>query len=1147
MNNARITRVKGVYSWRRLFSISILILLSAVLVWSQAETGQIVGSVKDPAAAAAPGAKITIRSADNGYERSQETDVDGSFVFANLLPGNYQLTVEKDGFARQQQRVTLAVGAKVGLDITLQLGSVSTSVQVTAAATSAALAVNTETQTLSQTLDGERLTEFPTQTRNPYDLVVTAGTVSENDPSAEGLGLAINGQRAAGTNILLDGVANNDEFLARVGQPVPLDSVQEIGIVTNNFTAEYGRADAGVINVVTKAGTNDLHGTAYEFNRVSDLASNDFNNNAYGLAKPNYTRNQFGYSFGGPIRKNKLFFFNSTEWTRVRSSQNYQVMVPDTALIAAGSAATKSVFSKYGALASNVSVLGVFNRNQLIGLGQDPCAGSAAAGPCRQYSPTAPMFDLVNYNVPSDSGAGEPQNTYSTVGRVDYNLSDSTQIYGRYALYSENDFAGSNSNSAYAGYNTGIRNFDNSAMVSAVHTFSARFVSQSKLDFNRFNIADPLSSTGVAPVYYLGSATSVTPLSQYDVELPGYFPTNPNGSIPFGGPQNFAQAYQDFSYAKGKHELRFGGSLTYLRDNRTYGAYESGQYILGNTVGRGMDNLLAGQAFEFQAAVSPQGKYPCVNGVQTPACTVNLPVGPPSFARSNRYHDGALYFQDSWRISSRVTANLGMRWEYYGVQHNVNPQLDSNFYPSNNANPAVAIAQGTVSLAPSSPIGELWQPSKRNFAPRVGIAWDVFGDGKTSLRAGYGIAYERNFDNVTFNVMFNPPNYAVVDLLAGANVPNIALSTSNYGPMGGSVGSAALPPAELRAIRPNIAQAYAHLISASIEHQFASTHLEIDYSGSVGVHQYDIAAMNVPGQGNYYLGTPCTPGDTLSFGPDPCDAVLNPQYSVINLRGSGGFSSYNAMNIRYDIQNIHHSGLTLRLNYTWSHSLDDLSDTFDKAANDFNHSYMDAFDPSVDYGNSTFDIRHRVALSAIWDVPFAHHLKGVEGKLLDGWEFAPVLTARTGSPYSIYDVSNDYYIYTRVAANQVIPVNGNLSGRPSSGTNQFNIFDFSKIKVDESYVNPVTGDADFGPWPANFTGRDYFHTPGNWNLDLGIYKNTRLTERASLQLRLEAYNALNHANFSINTFEAYIYGGSGFITGSYTGNRNVQLGAKVIF
>ena len=1121
------------------------ICIAAISLWAQAETGQITGTVTDPSGAVVPSAAVKVVNVATGAARNATTNAAGLYAVTNLEPGDYDVTVSASGFTSTQTRFTVAVGQKVGGDVKLQVGNTATTVQVTESAQ--AVQVNTETQTLSQVVNTQAMTELPSLTRNPYDFVVTAGTVSEDDPSGRGAGVAMNGLRSSSTNILLDGVANNDEFQAAVGQMVPLDSVQEMGIVTNNFTAEYGRASAGVVNVTTKSGTNAFHGTAYEYNRVDALASTGFNNNAYGLPKSPFVRNQFGYSLGGPIKKNKLFFFNNTEWTRVRSTANLQLLVLDPALIAASAPATQAVFAQYGKLAPGATVLQTFTKNQLAALGTNPCSGAAVRGGCNSYSATAPMMDLVNYTVPTDAGAGNPQNSYQTVGRIDYNLSDRTQIYGRYALQSENDFAGTISNSPYNGFNTGQTIFNNSVIVSMTHTFTPAFLSQSKLDFNRFNTDQPLSSTGVVPTYFLGSPTVATAVGPYDVAMPGYGPTSPGTAIPFGGPQNFGQAYQDFSWTKGRHEFRFGGSVNYLRDNRTFGAYEESEQVLGNKIGSGIDNLIAGQLYEFEAAINPQDKYPCVNGVQTPACTVNLPLSPPTFERSNRYHEGAVYFQDSWKVLPRLTLNLGLRWEYFGVQHNVNPNLDSNFYPSNNPNEFVAMEQGSVMPAPQSPIGELWKPSLHNFAPRVGLAWDLTGDGKTALRAGYGIGYERNFGNVTYNVLFNPPNYAIVDLIAGSNISNIPINAANFGSLAGGSGSAALPPSELRYVQPNIPQAYAHLFSASIERQLTSyMHLEVDYSASIGENQYDIAYMNFPGQGNYYLGIPCTAGDTLTGGPNPCDAVLNTQYGLINRRGAGGYSSYNALNVRYDIVDLRKMGLALRVNYTWSHSLDDLSDSFSSSGNDFNLGYTDIANPGVDYGNSQFDNRHRIALSGVWDVPFAKNSKGFRKELLDGWEFAPILTARTGAPYSIYDLTNDNFISTRVAIAGPVPYGGNVA-RVSNGTNSFTMFDFSKLPVDESYLNPITGDADFGPWPGDFTGRDVFHSPGTWNLNLGVYKNTRITERASLQLRMEAYNAFNHANFGINTGSAYIGNGAGLVTGSYSGNRNVQLAAKLVF
>ncbi len=1124
-----------------------LLTFGAFRAFPQAETGQIIGTVTDPSGALIPSAQVTVKSVATGAERTGTSSDAGAVTFTNLQPDVYEVSVTAPGFSTLRQQVTVTVGSKLGLDLKLEVGKAETVVEV--AGVSAAIAVNTETQTITQVLSTQQLLELPTLTRNPYSLVVTSGNVSEDDPSGRGAGVAINGLRAASTNILLDGVANNDEFGASVGQTVPLDSVQEMGIITNNFTAEYGRASGGVINVTTKSGTNQFHGTVYEFNRVSDLASNTFNNNANGLDKPIFVRNQFGYSLGGPVKKNKLFFFSSTEWTRVRSAANVIAIVPDAQLIAAASPATQSIFSTYGKLASGANILGTFSRNQLTALGTDPCSGGSATGGCASYNPNAPMFDLIGYNVPANSGAGVPQNAYSTVQRVDYNLSDKTSIYARYALYSEVDQSGSVYNSPYAGYNSGQTNFDNSLIVSMTHTFSPRFVSESKLDFNRFNSVQPISSNGLVPNYFLANANVGSSIGPYSVALPGQTPYSPGEGVPFGGPQNFGEAYQDFSYTVGKHQLRFGGDVEYLRDNRTFGAYTQASEVFGNSTGLGLDNLLAGQIYEYEGAINPQGKFPCVNGVQTAACTVTLPVGPPTAERSNRYHEGAAYFQDSWKIAKRLTLQLGLRWEYFGVQHNVNPNLDSNFYAAGGAyygpGEFVGIENGQVDTTPNSPIGELWKPSWHNFAPRVGFAWDIFGDGKTAFRGGYGIGYERNFGNVTYNVLFNPPAYAVVDVISGTNgFGTIPATVSNAGPLSGSSGALPLPPSELRYVQPNIPQAYAHLMSASLEHQFGnSMHLELDYSGSIGENQYDIAYMNFPGQGNAYLGIPCTPGD--------CEDVLNTQYGLINRRGAAGHSNYNAMNVRYDIQNIKNSGLTLRLNYTWSHAMDDLSDTFSSSYNQFNLGYTDLVHPNVDYGNAEFDNRHRIAVSAIYAPPYFNHLKGPGKYLLGGWEFAPVFTARTGAPYSIYDLTGDNFIYTRVATDEVVPVNGNEF--QSAGANTYNIYNFSNIPTNV-YINPKYGDSDFGPYPANMTGRDYFHTPGSYNLDVGAYKSLRFTERMSLQLRLEAYNVFNHSNLYVNTGSAYIYGGAGNITASYGGsngtyleNRNVQIGAKFIF
>src|SRR5216110_3072171 len=356
---------------------------------AQTETGQISGAVLDPKNNAVPNAKITIRNTGTGALRETASDGHGAFIVTNLLPAKYSVMAEAQGFAKLEQLVDLPPGGRVALELKLQVGKIITS---------------------------NDLTNLPLLTRNPYDLVGGVANVSSAADAGltmRGAGYNINGLRSAGTNILLDGAANNDEFTASVGQTVPLDAVQEINVLTNNFTAEYGRASAGVVNVTTKSGTNDFHGTAYEFGRYSALATNTFDNNARGITKPGFTRNQFGYSVRGPIKKDKLFFFQSTEWLRVRSSATAIVNVPTPQLIASANPNTQQFFNAFGTLRSNFIQLKTYTRDQLTAAGITACPPApSACGTDFPVGSTTPMFSQGEYSVPSDSGAGFPQNTY---------------------------------------------------------------------------------------------------------------------------------------------------------------------------------------------------------------------------------------------------------------------------------------------------------------------------------------------------------------------------------------------------------------------------------------------------------------------------------------------------------------------------------------------------------------------------------------------------------------------------------------------------------------------------------------------------------------------------------------------------------------
>src|SRR2546430_10050710 len=302
----------------RYFSLALatffLLVSCAVVGFGQAETGQIKGKVTDPNGAVVPNATVTVKSVATGAERTATADSDGVYIVTNLQPGLYDVTFQGGSFAAATQRVEITTGARVTLDQTLGLQAVSGTVNVVAAG---GVEVNTTSQELSNVVSSAQLRELPTITRNPYALVGISGNVNPDNASGRGTGFSINGQRSASTNILLDGGENVDNFVAGVGQSIPLDAVGEFHVITSNFSAEYGRASGGIVNVSTRPGTNNWHGSIFEFNRISRFASNGFDNNARGNPKSLFARNQFGYSLGGPIKKNKLFFFNSTEWIRV--------------------------------------------------------------------------------------------------------------------------------------------------------------------------------------------------------------------------------------------------------------------------------------------------------------------------------------------------------------------------------------------------------------------------------------------------------------------------------------------------------------------------------------------------------------------------------------------------------------------------------------------------------------------------------------------------------------------------------------------------------------------------------------------------------------------------------------------------------------
>jgi outer membrane receptor protein involved in Fe transport len=1137
----------------KLISVGCVLLLFSTWTFGQTETGQITGTISDATGAVLLGAKVVAKSVNTGLAREATTNSAGIYTIPSLKPGVYEVTVTASGFQSITQRVQLTVGANSEVSVQLAVGSATETIEVIS---SAGNAVNTESQTLSETITSQQIEMLPTSpTRNPYALVGTSGNVSEDPNSNRGAGFSINGMRSASTDILLDGAENVSTFDAKIGQTVPLDSVQEFSVLTNNFTAEYGRASGGVVNLVTKSGTNTFHGSAYEYNRVAALSANTFQNNANGTPKGGFTRNDFGFSIGGPVIKNKLFFFNNTEWIRVRSSAPINYNIIDPGSIPSLGASSQAFFAAYGKLSPGVRTI--------------------ASGPCAPGSSLT--CDTVSFNAPADAGGGNPGNTTMEVARIDYNFSANTTLFGRYASYKELDFPGVVNSSPYAGYNTGQTNYDQNYEIGLTHFFTPSLVNTAKAVFNRLNgPVQPLGTAPISPTLYINSAASAISVaggSPANLIFPGYSETTPGNSIPFGGPQNLYQFYDDVSWTVGRHQFKFGGQFVQLRDNRVFGAYQNPVELLGTSVSKGLANLISGNIYSFAGAVYPQGKFPCPKDatgttIVSPACTLTLPVSAPAFNRNYRYNDGALYAQDSWKVIPRFTLNLGVRWEYYGVQHNANQALDSNFVMGTGATFFDQIRNGSVQLAQDG--GVFWKPKYGNFGPRVGFAWDVFGDGKTSLRGGYAISYERNFGNVTFNAIQNPPNYAVISLISaaansgkGGDVPSMPVYTDPAGPLAGT-GTKALPAVSQRAINQNIKSAYATTWNLSVDRRVGKGLVSVAYAGSNGVHLYDIANINPVSAGGTYLG----------------DAHfanrLNYQYSNMNFRSDNGLSHYNALNVRYGVTNFLNKGLGLTANYTWSHALDNLSSTFsDGVPGSYQLGYLDAFNPRLNYGNADFDIRHRFSLSATWEIPWLKTSNNAFARnVLGGWGIGTIFSIRSGSPFSIYDCGNFNGTSCPLYAPGVaIPRTGSST---SAGQNLFNYIALPPPTPADVLNNYIVGNgqnslgiptctglnhvgctytADGTPYPM----RNQFFGPGFWNLDTNFYKSFKLTERFGLQLRGEFYNIFNHHNqyitgqnldvsslstAFIQTEKGGIYGNAGQPTDE---RRNIQFGLRLTF
>ena len=1158
------------------FLAMLFALVAPELVCAQS-SGSVHGTVKDPQGNFVPGAKVALRNTATNTKQDTVTNDDGRFVFGYVNAAAYELIVQKDGFRPISAPLTVQVAQVVDLNLTLELGQVNETVTVT----ESALAMNTLNGELSHEISGKELHELPLLNQNYYELMKltpgaadtgsVTGDVRGSSAMSGGGGIAVGGARTSSVNFMLDGSENNDTFIAGVAQDIPLDTVQEFKVQSNGATAEYGRNPV-ITNVVSKSGTNALHGSLYEVYRGAALSTATFDDKASGNPKSNFVRNQFGGSLGGRIIKDKLFYFGSVEGIRVRSSGTARFFVPVQAFLDNATPAVVSYMNTYGLPASNCSDQAITAKqiweniegNGAGTYGTTPTNGLLNANSGALIPASTQLFCRTSLQAPVDAGGGTPQNTWLATGRIDYQYSSKTSFFARYAYGKTDNPVGAGSVSPYPAFSTPATAFSQNIAATLTHSFSTNIFSELRASYNRVHPELPLGKApGTAPCWQYNRNLDGLTATGDKITFPGYLPGTCLGSgLDVGGPQNVYQESGSLTWVKGRHTFKSGGSYFHMRHNHTFGAYENGYYESPS-----MNDMLGGQIVLFAQALDPKGHVP--GDTYNPA--VDGAFKPPDFTRHYHYNELAGYGEDTMRLNNKLSFSLGLRWEYFGVQHSPENErfLDANLYL--NAVGSVPPLTASKNIyqevrdARFRRTNQFYRPDYGNFGPRAGFAYDPFGNGRTVLRGAYGIYYDRNFGNATFNAIQNPPNYSVftgnsTDFFAQPFTinPNEYTILANAAAAGGGAFTLS---SSARMLDNDLKTAYSEQWNATVEHNFLAKGViaSLSYLGSNGIHLYSLNNLNQ--RGSCLL--------LLASGSGPCSAVGPGRSSYrinrsgltgMNRRSNEGLSRYNALAFDLKTQEIGKTGLLLFSTYTWAHSIDNSSSFFGDSSfeGNFGFGFRSPFNPGADRANSSNDIRNRFTLAGIWDIPFRKNQQGFAGRVFGGWSITGIFAAQTGATFSVYDGSagidpNDPLGRTSQCndsgTNFCEPVftGGALPARTAISTaapNSFTLYNLANAPymthndyclthslvtlagtfgAGASVGGPLGYNADddnyactaalINLFPQLEAGRNQFRTPGIWNTDAAISKKIKLPrESHELQIRADFNNLFNHAN-----------------------------------
>jgi hypothetical protein len=1145
--------------------VSLFVMCASSALFAQT-AGSISGVITDPSGAFVQGAQVTATNQSTNASRVVETNSSGYYSIPNLAPGPYTVKVEKQGFQTVSfQNTPLTVAQALVLNAKFVVGTIQQSIEVNG---DSVAPIETESSQLSTLISSKTMTDLPLLTRNPYELVLLAPGTSQ--PNNGNNGYSVNGSRDRNNNFLLDGVDNNDTSVP--GGPgvisINPDSAQEFRVITNNFDAEYGRNTGAVVDVITKSGTNSLHGDAYWFGRYNALGARGFFNRAPDPQDP-YVRNDFGYSIGGPIIKNRTFFFLNNEYQRFRTTLTETSVVPTAAFKSGAFTAPDgtAVDVRTPGSPGNLTGLGLDPTiNKVLGLFPNPNSGDVIPG----------VTGLLNF--PSASRL----NTYTWTAKLDHKLTEKHQITLRYIFSREVDSNPFHGELAPGIDVVGSPAYQHGVFAGLTSTLSSSFINDFKFGWNKnysaFNsncasIFDPI--TGVDAV---GNGRDIVPPEGNLGVAPGFaLGCNQLFDATTQFRNTGTTSYSDtVTKVRGNHTMKFGGDFRNVRSLSTFNFNARDALSVNNFQNSSQSAPAFVQASPDQA--TQDLAWLLVGGVSTQfqgQFFNKSGTREPTDGKDFRQHEYDAFFQDSWKVRPYLTLNLGLRYQFNGVPFETAGNFSNLF-----ANPDTFGSSYTFTPVGSGTGHQMYNNDYKDIEPRVGFAWDVFHDGKTSLRGGYGIFHDRLFDNIFGLARSNPPLQAFVNnfFSPGALTPE----TTPFG---------TTPPPSLTVVSgqnqivtllaPNMPSPQSQNWNFGIQREILPRLVfEVNYVGAHATHvirsldavppdpvlvQQAIADCVAAGS---FANGGCDPGDPqgrISAGPlyggttlqivnNPVPVNIPPSiretalqtnfnFPVSNITGTNSDAHYHAL--QATVTKALSYGLQFTVAYTWSHATDDGNDPLTPESGTGSYP-PDSRTPNITFrGNSDNDVRHRVVANFNYELPFGigkdllNH--GITGKLLEGIQIAGIFSAQTGNPYSIFTQLDNGR--TGVAAFSWPDVIGNPLNNPGPRLQA------SGVKTG---VNLAGFSSNFLGHLGN-SGRNQWYGPSRNDLDMVLMKNVRITERFRMQIRSEFFNLLNHPQFGQpgNVIEnAGNFGLSTSIVNrpdGTTSNRQIQLAVKLNF